>query len=146
MEWDPLAPFQGSRLSASSSSQYAQNLNFQRIKTLDDLQQAVEVAKRRDQSVMVDFYADWCITCIEMEHDTFSVAAVQQSLDDVLLLQADVTQNDADDQQLLKHFNLFGPPAILFFDTNGIEQPGYRLVGFVKAKAFIEHVEQVKSL
>ena len=78
---------------------------------------------------MFDFYADWCVSCKEMERFTFSDPAVQATLADVLLLQTDVTANDALDQALLNEFGLFGPPAILFFGPDGRERRELRVIG-----------------
>lgn len=85
---------------------------------------------------MLDFYADWCTSCKEMEKLTFSDTKVQAALADTVLLQADVTENNKDDQALLKHFGLFGPPGIIFFDANGQEITGIRTIGFQDAARF----------
>ena len=95
---------------------------------------------------MLDFYADWCVTCKEMEAWTFSRPQVQQALSAVVKLQADVTANDADDRALMQTFAVFGPPAILFFNRQGQEIREARLVGFVDADAFTKHVRQVLAL
>jgi thiol:disulfide interchange protein DsbD len=92
---------------------------------------------------MLDFSADWCISCKEMEHFTFSDAGVQEALAHFVLLQADVTPNDAQDKALYKRFGIFGPPAIIFFDTNGQEQRNYRVVGFMAADEFLQHLKKV---
>ena len=89
---------------------------------------------------MLDFYADWCVSCKEMERHTFTDPAVQQALATAVLLQADVTANDATDQQLLQYFGILGPPSILFFGPDGAERPGYRVVGFKRAGEFASHV------
>ena len=89
---------------------------------------------------MLDFYADWCVSCKEMEAYTFTDSGVQASLADSVLLQADVTANDDDDQALLKRFGVFGPPTIIFFDRSGKQRQGYEVVGYMKAAAFIEHI------
>jgi thiol:disulfide interchange protein DsbD len=89
---------------------------------------------------MVDFYADWCVSCKEMEKYTFADARVQQALADYSLLQADVTANDAADKALMKRFNLIGPPSILFFDKSGKERSELALVGFKPAEQFVQHV------
>jgi thiol:disulfide interchange protein DsbD len=91
----------------------------------------------RNKPVMLDFYADWCVSCKEMERFTFSDARVQQKLANTLLLQADVTANSEDDKALLKRFNLFGPPGIIFFDTSGKEIGSVRVVGFQNAETFL---------
>ena len=92
---------------------------------------------------MLDFYADWCVSCKEMEKYTFSDPAVQAQLNSAILLQADVTANDDADQALLKRFRLVGPPAILFFGSDGVERSAYRVVGFMPAEQFSAHVGQV---
>ncbi len=91
---------------------------------------------------MLDFYADWCTYCIQMEEYTFPDPQVQQQLANVTLLQADVTNNDETDIALLNHFKLFAPPAILFFGTDGEEHREYRLVGFLDAGDFLAHVQK----
>jgi thiol:disulfide interchange protein DsbD len=92
---------------------------------------------------MVDFYADWCVSCKEMERYTFAKAEVQQALSGILLLQADVTANDDADKALLKRFNLIGPPTILFYDESGAERPELTLVGFKPADEFVRHLEKL---
>ena len=91
---------------------------------------------------MLEFYADWCITCIEMEEDTFSDPQVKQALAKLSLLQADVTDHDEEDQRLLKRFNLFGPPAVLFFDAGQREMKARRLIGYVKTEPFLRHLRE----
>ena len=76
-------------------------------------------AQAAGQPVMLDFYADWCVSCKEMERYTFTDAGVQAELARAVLLQADVTANDAEDQALLQHFGILGPPTIVFFDAAG---------------------------
>jgi len=93
---------------------------------------------------MLDFYADWCTYCIKMEDYTFSDPAVQAALADVTLLQADVTANDEDDKALLKHFQLIGPPSMLFYDSRGNQRPELSLVGFKPADEFVRHVQDLK--
>jgi thioredoxin:protein disulfide reductase len=87
--------------------------------------------------VMLDFYADWCVSCKEMERFTFTDPAVQHKLAGALLLKADVTKNDADDRALLKRFALFGPPGTIFFDRNGREIDGARVIGFQNSDQFL---------
>ena len=119
------------------------HLNFTRIKTVDDFKQQLAEANARGQYVMLDFYADWCVYCIQMEERTFPDAGVQKRLANVHLLKADVTANDEADQALLKHFSLIAPPAILFFTPQGEERRNYRLVGFKNADEFRAHLDQV---
>ncbi len=89
---------------------------------------------------MLDFYADWCVSCIEMEKLTFPDTAVKAALADTVLLQADVTANDDEDQALLQRFGVFGPPTIIFFGKDGLQRSGYEVVGYMKAKDFAAHV------
>ena len=107
---------------------------FQRVKDLAELDAAVRSAGR---PVMLDFYADWCVSCKEMEHLTFNDPRVRARLDNLLLLQADVTQNSPADRALLKRFNLFGPPGILFFDAQGRELAAQRVIGYQDATRFL---------
>ena len=103
-------------------------LQFERIKNGAELD--ARIAQANGKTVMVDFYADWCVSCKEMERDTFSNAKVQAKLKNTLLLQADVTANTENDKALLARFQLYGPPAILFYDKQGNEQAGVRGTGF----------------
>ena len=86
---------------------------------------------------MLDFYADWCASCKEMEKYTFSVSDVRSALDGFVLLRADVTANDSADQALLSHFGIVGPPTIAFYGPDGIERRNYRVVGYMKAAEFV---------
>ena len=117
-------------------------LDFKRIKTVADLEREVAAAKAAGRSVMLDFYADWCVSCKEMEHNTFTIPAVQAALANTTLLQADVTANDEQDRELLKHFGIFGPPTIAFYGTDGEEKRNFRVVGFMKAAEFAAVVRQ----
>ena len=129
----PLAHLAGKPAASSS-------LEFQRIKSAADLDRTLTAAAAAGKFVMLDFYADWCVTCIEMEHDTFTEPEVKRVLSDVILVQADVTRNDSEDQRLLERFQLFGPPAILFFGTDAGELQEYRLIGYVKPEQFLQHL------
>ncbi len=117
-------------------------LIFKKIKGISGLNEALALAKQQNKPVMLDFYADWCISCKEMEAFTFTDNAVIESLKGTVLLKADVTPNDELDKALLKKFGLFGPPGILFFDKNSQESLPYRIVGEMKAKPFNDHVIQ----
>jgi thiol:disulfide interchange protein DsbD len=121
-------------------------LDFRRIKTVDDLDREITAAAADGKTAMLDFYADWCVSCKEMEAYTFTDAGVQAALSNTVLLQADVTANDEADQALLKRFGVFGPPTIIFFGTDGQQRHGYEVVGYMKAKDFIEHLTQAFSL
>ncbi|TNF98824.1 MAG: protein-disulfide reductase DsbD [Gammaproteobacteria bacterium] len=122
--------------------QTKKHLNFTRFKTVEDFEQHLAKASQNNQAVMLDFYADWCVYCIQMEDRTFPAPGVQKALNNVILLQADVTANDDEDTRLLKHFGLIAPPAILFFDKDGKERRNYRVVGFMDAPSFQQHVEK----
>jgi thioredoxin:protein disulfide reductase len=125
-------------VTTASSKKHA--LDFLPVGSVAELEQAVASAKAQGRPVMLDFYADWCIACKEMDRFTFSDSDVQQALADTVLLQADVTAYNQDHKELLKHFKLFGPPGIIFYDRQGQEQNAYRLVGFVDAPNFARHV------
>lgn len=143
---DPLQPLQRFRLPAVASAQAksdtvpASGLQFTRIKSVDDLQQALANAAAQHKTAMLDFYADWCVSCKEMEHGAFMDPAVHAALANSVLLQADVTANDAADQALLKHFGIYGPPSIMFFGRDGQELRDMRVVGYMDAQQFAAHV------
>jgi len=120
-------------------------LDFQRVKTTADLDAAVARAAASGKSAMLDFYADWCVSCIQMEEYTFTDADVQRALSNTVVLQADVTANDEEDQELLKRFGVFGPPTIIFFGEDGMQRNGYEIVGFMKAEDFAQHVRAATS-
>lgn len=136
----PLRPLEGLILGQAGSSS---SLPFQRIKRVADLEQVLR--QNPGKPVMLDFYADWCAACKEMEQFTFSDAAVRANLQEFVLLQADVTANDAEDQALLKHFGLFGPPGIIFFDATGQEIAHYRVIGYQNSNTFLSTLTAVKS-
>jgi thiol:disulfide interchange protein DsbD len=117
------------------------HLPFQRVKSVAEFEQ--HVFRSRNQYVMVDFSADWCISCKEMERFTFSDSQVQSRLKDVVLLQVDVTEGTPDDMALLKRFKLFGPPGILFLDREGREIPGIRLIGYQDKESFLKILNAV---
>ena len=115
-------------------------LPFQRIKSVDDLDREVAAASSQGKTAMLDFYADWCVSCKEMEAYTFTDPQVRDALSNTVWLQADVTANDDEDKALLDRFGVFGPPTIIFFGTDGQQRDGYEVVGYMKAKVFAEHV------
>jgi thiol:disulfide interchange protein DsbD len=116
-------------------------MEFKRIKSVADLDGELARAASAGRTVMLDFYADWCVSCKEMEHYTFTDNRVKQSLANAVLLQADVTANDDEDQALLQRFAIFGPPTIVFFDANGRERQNYRVVGYMPADKFSAHID-----
>lgn len=130
----PLAHLTGAPIHATA---------FKRIKSVEELDAVLTAAPGK--TVMLDFYADWCVSCIEMEKFTFSDARVKTQFDDMLLLQADVTKNDADDKAMLKRFSLFGPPGIIFFNAEGKEIAGTRVIGYQDADKFLPSLSRVLS-
>ena len=140
---NPLKPLQG--LGVNNAQAVEQGLIFKRVASLAALETEIQQASAKHQSVMLDFYADWCISCKEMEAYTFTDPKVKQALAGVLLLQADVTNNNADDLALLTTFNLIGPPAILFFGVEGKENTAHRVIGYQDAETFIKTLQRVKS-
>jgi thiol:disulfide interchange protein DsbD len=118
------------------------HLDFKRFKSVADLEREVAAASAAGKAVMVDFYADWCVSCIEMEHKTFTQPEVQEALKNVVLLQADVTKNDDEDKALYVHFGIVGPPTIAFYGADGKERRNFRVVGFMKAAEFAAVVRQ----
>lgn len=134
---DLLQPLKG--LSVAGSASTPHGLVFERIKGSTGLEAELRAASAQSRPFMLDFYADWCISCNELEKFTSSDPDVQAELAGVVLLQADVTANGAQDQALLKELNLFGPPAILFFGPNGQEQRNFRAVGYMAAAPFTVH-------
>ena len=133
---DPLQPLAGFRGEAAASSATP----WTRVKSLADLEARVRGAGR---PVMLDFYADWCVSCKEMEKYTLTDARVRASLDRMLLLQADVTGATAADRELLKRFALFGPPGIIFFDAQGREMPELRVIGYQPPERFLKTLAAV---
>jgi thiol:disulfide interchange protein DsbD len=132
---DPLAPF-------ASRTAHQHELPFRTIKSVADLQREITLAQTEGRTVLVDFSAKWCVSCKEMEKYTFTDSAVKTALDRTVLLRADVTENDADDQALLKHMGIIGPPTIAFYGLNGQERANYRVVGFMKADEFASHARE----
>src|SRR5690606_36542871 len=112
------------------------DLPFERIKSADDLTARIAAANAEGKTVMLDFYADWCVACKEMEHYTFPREPVMDALANTVWLQADVTANDATDQALLKHLGVIAPPTIAFFGVDGVERRNFRVVGYMKAEEF----------
>jgi thiol:disulfide interchange protein DsbD len=125
-----------------SQAQESATLQFSRIKSLAELNQRITQANGK--TVMLDFYADWCISCKEFERYTFSDSRVQAKLKNAVLLQADLTANNEDDKALLQKFQLFGPPAILFFDTQGREQSDQRVTGYLDSEQFLQSLQNMK--
>jgi thiol:disulfide interchange protein DsbD len=138
---NPMKPLETVNLGGSGAVVEDKHLQFQRIKTVEDLDQELTAAAAAGKTAMLDFYADWCVSCIEMEEYTFTDPAVQAALADTVVLQADVTANDDQDKELLDRFGVFGPPTIIFFGADGQQRDGYEVVGFMRAENFVEHLK-----
>ena len=137
---DPLQPlgFLGGGTTAVSPAP-----TFERVATVERLDARLAESKAAGKPVMLDFYADWCVSCKEMERFTFADPQVAARMKQIVLLKADVTANTAADAALLKRFGLFGPPGIIFFDAAGREQNDLRVVGFQPAEKFLPTLERV---
>ena len=135
---DPVRPLAG--LFAQSPEA---PLRFETVKTLADLDARLKTA---DKAVMLDFYADWCVSCKEMERFTFSDPQVHARLGEMTLLRADVTANSVEDKALLKRYRLFGPPGIVFFDAGGREIEGLRVIGYQSPEKFIRSLDLAFAL
>lgn len=129
---DPLRPLAGV---LGDSQPELPATPWTRVASTQELDEKVKAAGR---PVMLDFYADWCVSCKEMERYTFTDARVRREMEGMLLLQADVTKNTAADKALLKRFSLFGPPGIIFFDAQGREIPGLRVIGYQGPDRFLK--------
>ena len=138
-------PMQGLSLAGHSgdAGQSSEHVSFQTVKTVDQLNTVLAQAKQQNQPVIFDFYADWCISCKEMEAFTFTDSKVAAKMKQAVLLQADVTANDDSDKSLLKEFGIFGPPAIIMYDREGNEQRNARVVGFMSADKFSTVLDRV---
>ena len=140
--WVASPIFTSSKTSSNETMhQLESGLTFQRVATSAQLDAALLQAKQKGQPVLLDFYADWCVTCKEMELLTFSDEKVKAALSTYQLIQVDVTKNTVEHQRILKQYALFGPPAILFFDVNGEEKFSKRVIGFMKAERFLERLQ-----
>jgi thioredoxin:protein disulfide reductase len=137
---DPLQPLAG--ITGGQKNTASESL-FQRVKSVAELEQRLAAADGK--YVMLDFYADWCISCKEMERFTFGDAKVQAQLKDTVLLQVDVTANNADDKALLQRFGLFGPPGIILFDRDGKEIKSFRVIGYQPSEQFLAGLARAQS-
>jgi len=132
---DPLRPLVGV---FADSPEAQQSPAFETVRTLADLDARLKIAGK---PVLLDFYADWCVSCKEMERFTFSDPQVQARLSEMTLLRVDVTANSANDKALLKRYRLFGPPGIVFFDASGREIEGVRVIGYQSPEKFMKSLD-----
>jgi len=135
----PLDVFKGGT-GGSAMAAEQHGLKFEKVKDVAALDARLAQAKAEGRAVMLDFYADWCVSCKEMERFTFVDPKVQARLKDVVLLQADVTATSDADKALLKRFNLFGPPGLIFWNSTG-EQSTYQVVGYEKPEKFLASLD-----
>ena len=140
---NPLQPLQSLNLVGAGTAEAKAGLAFQRIRSNAELEQKLKQARANGQWLMLDFYADWCISCKEMEAYTFTDPRVRQQLSNFVLLQADVTENNLEDKALLKRFDLIGPPGIVFFTPNGEEKSANRVIGFQDAATFVKSLQNL---
>jgi thiol:disulfide interchange protein DsbD len=137
---DVLRPLAGV---AGKSQSVSKPLPWIRVASLEELEAKLKAPPGR--TVMLDFYADWCVSCKEMEAFTFSEPKVRAELERMLLLQVDVTANNEADRALLKRFSLFGPPGIIFFDAEGREIKGLRVIGYQPPERFLKTLNLVQA-
>src|SRR5450830_286557 len=135
---DALAPLSQLR----GGGNQAQHTDFVRVRSISELDAAL--AQTGGKPAMLDFYADWCVSCKEMEKFTFTDARVREKFAQMVLLQIDVTANNADDKVMLKRFQLFGPPGIILFDRQGRELPGKRVIGYQNADQFLQSLQALQ--
>lgn len=129
------------QIPAISKPQGHMDLKFKQVKNWQEIKQAIN--NNTSKIVMLDFYADWCVACREFEKYTFSDPKVKSKLDNMLLLQANVTENNAEQKSLLQYLDVYGLPTIIFYDDKGIELPNSRVYGFMNSKMFYQHLEQI---
>ena len=130
---------------STNSTQETKQFKFEYFKSVEDLEGHIAKASAAGKPVFVDFYADWCVYCKQLDRETFPDAGVQAALNDFVLLKADVTDNDELDKALLKKLGLIGPPALLFYDTSGKEHRNFRIISFIEAENLVSHISLFKE-
>ncbi len=145
--WPAIAVVSGGQTQTSTRTEkrIPPDLIFQVVRSSEDLERVLQKAKADNKPVMLDYYADWCISCKEMEAITFTNSEVGKAMSHFVLVQVDVTINNQQSQNLLKRFGLFGPPAILFFNGAGEEQKSLRVVGFMAPSRFLERLQELRA-
>jgi thiol:disulfide interchange protein DsbD len=134
---NPLHPFAGWHKAPATQVEFAT------VHSMDNLDQLLAQAKKDKKPVMLDFYADWCVSCVVMEHDVFNRPAIFHALSNFVLLRADVTDNDAFNQEIMKRYSIVAPPAMIFFNDNGAQLPHSEIVGEVDEKQFLGNINQL---
>jgi thiol:disulfide interchange protein DsbD len=137
--WQPLSGLVSITKNPSTSS-----LNFKSIHSISELE--AQLKNARGKIVMLDFYADWCVACKELEEFTFNDPSVKKALENTVLLQADVTANSPEEVALLNKFKLFGPPGIVFYNKSGQEVSPLKVIGYQAPEDFIKVLNQLNSL
>lgn len=137
----PLATFNQPAVTATGEQSGPTEMAFTYVDSLEDVEREVARARENGQPVFLDFYADWCVDCVRLDRTTFQDPRVIRAMGDVHLLKADVTDNTSEHRDLMRQFNLFGPPAMIFYDRDGNELRNYRNVGYLNADRFLAHVE-----
>jgi thiol:disulfide interchange protein DsbD len=142
--FDPLEKLGSSTITVTGgdTTEMSEEVVFTRVGSLDELHKMI---KQSDQKVMLDFYADWCVSCKEMEEYVFNDPRVREKLSEYTLLQVDVTRNNAADKEILKYFGLYGPPTVLFFGTDNEEIKSMRIVGEVSTSEFISYLDELEE-
>ncbi|MFN7369228.1 MAG: protein-disulfide reductase DsbD [Burkholderiales bacterium] len=139
----PLDQLSVSTSPAARPSEDNRPLNWNKVSSVQELERIL--ASAPGKIVMLDFWAQWCVSCVQMERLTFSDPLVMEKMHNMLLLKVDVTHNTEQDKALLRRFSLFGPPGIIFFDAQGQEVPGSKVIGFMKADKFLQHLSLVQG-
>ena len=142
---EKLSDFSKNNASALASTELAETKKhnlFTVIKNEEELKNAIANANNNNKPVFIDFYADWCASCVEMEKSVFSRTDVKDALQDYSLLQIDITNNSKEDQALLSQYGVFGPPAMVMINKQGLELPEYRVMGELNSNAFIAHINK----
>ena len=132
--------------SASAANTQASEMSFITVTSIAQLEPLLQDAKKTGKPVMLDFYADWCISCVELDYVTFGDAGVKQALASFVRIKVDITANDEDAKALSKSYSVIGPPALIFYNKSGVLQPHLMLVGVIDPKDFISHLARLDGV